>query len=134
MFARFLLSTVLIMIYCRRTETLLRITKVNPNEILPDKGINVLHLAAGINPEDYSKRISEIIIAHGGNPNQRYYWYFHNEYNGYFLHKLDYLVTFYKNAGYMRFFTFVTNPKNCACNFLNCFWIDGSNEIHYPMN
>ncbi|XP_068620657.1 ankyrin repeat and LEM domain-containing protein 1-like [Battus philenor] len=39
------------------------------NNILPCKGIGILHLAVGIDPIEKSKQCTEIILKHGGDPN-----------------------------------------------------------------
>lgn len=39
------------------------------NNILPCKGIGILHLAVGIDPIEKSKKCTEILLKHGGDPN-----------------------------------------------------------------
>lgn len=46
--------------------------QVNINEILPCKGISILHLAVGIEPIEKSKQCTEILLKHGADPN---IWY-----------------------------------------------------------
>ncbi|XP_049876839.1 ankyrin repeat and LEM domain-containing protein 1-like [Pectinophora gossypiella] len=53
----------------RSVEAFLSDNKLEINEILPCKGIGVLHLAVGIEPEDKSKECTEILLRHGGDPN-----------------------------------------------------------------
>lgn len=52
-------------------ERFLNDNTVDLNIILPCKGIGVLHLAVGIEPVDKSKKCTEIILKHGGDPNLR---------------------------------------------------------------
>ncbi|XP_045452485.1 ankyrin repeat and LEM domain-containing protein 1-like [Melitaea cinxia] len=53
----------------RSVERFLNDNTVDLNIILPCKGIGVLHLAVGIEPVDKSKKCTEIILKHGGDPN-----------------------------------------------------------------
>lgn len=39
------------------------------NQILPCKGIGILHLAVGIDPVEKSKKCTELILKYGGDPN-----------------------------------------------------------------
>lgn len=50
-------------------EAFLRDNRVSINEVLPCKGIGVLHLAVGIDPLDKSKQCTESILKYGGDPN-----------------------------------------------------------------
>ncbi|CAB3251197.1 unnamed protein product [Arctia plantaginis] len=50
-------------------ENLLKETPVQINQILPAKGIGVLHLAVGIEPIEKSKKCTELLLKHGGDPN-----------------------------------------------------------------
>ncbi|XP_059059611.1 ankyrin repeat and LEM domain-containing protein 1-like [Achroia grisella] len=53
----------------RLVESFLRGTRVTINDIVPCKGIGLLHLAVGIDPIEKSKKCTEIILRHGGDPN-----------------------------------------------------------------
>ncbi|KAJ0174002.1 hypothetical protein K1T71_010148 [Dendrolimus kikuchii] len=44
-------------------------TAVQINEVIPCKGIGVLHLAVGVEPIDKSKECTELLLKHGGDPN-----------------------------------------------------------------
>ncbi|CAH0723485.1 unnamed protein product, partial [Brenthis ino] len=50
-------------------ERFLRETSADLNIILPCKGIGVLHLAVGIEPQEKSRKCTELILKHGGDPN-----------------------------------------------------------------
>lgn len=62
------------MSYSRTLENLLKETPVQINQILPSKGIGVLHLAVGIDPVEKSKKCTELLLKHGGDPNLWYEW------------------------------------------------------------
>lgn len=50
-------------------ENFLKETPIEINQIIPCKGIGVLHLAVGIEPEDKSKKCTELLLKCGGDPN-----------------------------------------------------------------
>lgn len=45
------------------------------NRILPGKEMNILHLATGIEPSNYSEMVTELILVHGANPNEWFVLY-----------------------------------------------------------
>ncbi|XP_035435336.2 ankyrin repeat and LEM domain-containing protein 1 [Spodoptera frugiperda] len=53
----------------RSLESFLKETPVQINQIIPCKGIGLLHLAVGIEPEEKSKKCTELLLKHGGDPN-----------------------------------------------------------------
>ncbi|XP_014364682.2 ankyrin repeat and LEM domain-containing protein 1 [Papilio machaon] len=53
----------------RSIKPFLENESIEINDILPCKGIGILHLAVGIDPVEKSKECTEIILKHGGNPN-----------------------------------------------------------------
>ncbi|CAH0401401.1 unnamed protein product [Chilo suppressalis] len=53
----------------RYVKNYLENCQVNVNEILPCKGIGVLHLAVGIEPLEKSEVCTELILKNGGDPN-----------------------------------------------------------------
>ncbi|XP_013163212.1 PREDICTED: uncharacterized protein LOC106114517 [Papilio xuthus] len=53
----------------RSIKQFLENESIEINDILPCKGIGILHLAVGIDPVEKSKECTEIILKHGGNPN-----------------------------------------------------------------
>ncbi|KAJ8717377.1 hypothetical protein PYW08_005776 [Mythimna loreyi] len=50
-------------------ESFLKETKIEINQIIPCKGIGVLHLAVGIEPEEKSKKCTELLLKNWGDPN-----------------------------------------------------------------
>ncbi|XP_031765869.2 uncharacterized protein LOC113521650 isoform X2 [Galleria mellonella] len=50
-------------------ESFLRGNRISINDIVPCKGIGILHLAVGIDPIEKSKKCTEIILKYGGDPN-----------------------------------------------------------------
>ncbi|PZC83102.1 hypothetical protein B5X24_HaOG208575 [Helicoverpa armigera] len=53
----------------RSLESFLRETPVQINQIIPCKGIGLLHLAVGVEPEEKSKKCTELLLKNGGDPN-----------------------------------------------------------------
>ncbi|XP_026763056.2 ankyrin repeat and LEM domain-containing protein 1-like isoform X1 [Galleria mellonella] len=53
----------------RLVESFLRGNRISINDIVPCKGIGILHLAVGIDPIEKSKKCTEIILKYGGDPN-----------------------------------------------------------------
>ncbi|KAH9635815.1 hypothetical protein HF086_002375 [Spodoptera exigua] len=53
----------------RSLESFLKDTPIQINQIIPCKGIGLLHLAVGIEPEEKSKKCTELLLKHGGDPN-----------------------------------------------------------------
>lgn len=50
-------------------ESYLKEIPIEINQIIPCKGIGVLHLAVGIEPEEKSKKCTELLLKNGGDPN-----------------------------------------------------------------
>ncbi|XP_075981383.1 uncharacterized protein LOC142980009 [Anticarsia gemmatalis] len=53
----------------RTLESLLKESPIQLNEILPCKGIGLLHLAVGVDPEEKSKKCTELLLKSGADPN-----------------------------------------------------------------
>jgi hypothetical protein len=53
-------------------RTILQERDANPNVILPKQGVAPLHLAIGIESEDFAEKVTRLFLQYGGNPNVRY--------------------------------------------------------------
>lgn len=50
-------------------ENFLEANEIDINQILPCKGIGILHLAVGIEDIEKSKRCTELLLRNGSDPN-----------------------------------------------------------------
>ena len=59
------------MVYASRTCVDLLGAGADPNRLVPQEGVAPFHLAVGLEDEDLSRRLTEIILTMGGEPNVR---------------------------------------------------------------
>lgn len=58
-----------LVLFFRALANFLAANPTEINTIIPCKGIGVLHLAVGVDPEWKSRECTELLLKHGGDPN-----------------------------------------------------------------